>query len=55
LYDILGFIWLGLIGWFLVVFSVYNFIIAKNLLTYDNSFAFLFFVILIGFFLIPYR
>ncbi|MDP2539960.1 hypothetical protein CSC81_05810 [Tenacibaculum discolor] len=38
------------LGWFLVVFSVYNFIIAKNLLTYDNSFAFLFFVILIGFF-----
>lgn len=38
------------IAWFLVVFSVYNFIIAKNLLTYDNSFAFLFFVILIGFF-----
>ncbi|WP_428743586.1 DUF6427 family protein [Tenacibaculum sp.] len=38
------------LGWFLVVFSVYNFIIAKNLLTFDNSFAFLFFVILIGFF-----
>lgn len=38
------------VAWFLVVFSVYNFIIAKNLLTYDNSFAFLFFVILIGFF-----
>ncbi|WP_440068676.1 DUF6427 family protein [Tenacibaculum discolor] len=38
------------LGWFLVVFSVYNFIISKNLLTYDNSFAFLFFVILIGFF-----
>ncbi|CAM1371169.1 conserved membrane hypothetical protein [Tenacibaculum sediminilitoris] len=38
------------LGWFLVVFSIYNFIITKNLLTYDSSFAFLFFVILIGFF-----
>ncbi|CAM1345828.1 DUF6427 family protein [Tenacibaculum crassostreae] len=46
----LSFILVKEIAWFLVVFSVYNFIIAKNLLTYDNSFAFLFFVILIGFF-----
>ncbi|MGB1041924.1 MAG: DUF6427 family protein [Tenacibaculum sp.] len=36
--------------WFLVVFSVFNFIITKNQLTFDNSYAFLFFVILIGFF-----
>ncbi|WP_272150475.1 DUF6427 family protein [Tenacibaculum aiptasiae] len=36
--------------WFIVVFSVYNFIIAKNQLTFDNSYAFLFFVILLGFF-----
>ena len=36
--------------YFIVVFSVFNFIITKNKLTFDNSFAFLFFVILIGFF-----
>lgn len=36
--------------WFIVVFSVYNFIITKNQLTFDNSYAFLFFVILLGFF-----
>ncbi|MBA6156843.1 hypothetical protein H3Z83_09980 [Tenacibaculum sp. S7007] len=36
--------------WFIVVFSVFNFIIAKNKITFDNSYAFLFFVILIGFF-----
>ena len=36
--------------WFIVVFSVFNFIIAKNQITFDNSYAFLFFVILIGFF-----
>ncbi|MCT4700132.1 DUF6427 family protein [Tenacibaculum haliotis] len=35
---------------FVVLFAVFNFIIAKNQLTFDNSFAFLFFVILIGFF-----
>ena len=35
---------------FIVVFAVFNFIIAKNKLTFDNSFSFLFFVILIGFF-----
>lgn len=35
---------------FIVLFSVFNFIIVKNQLTFDNSFAFLFFVILIGFF-----
>ncbi len=35
---------------FIVVFSILNFILAKNQLTFDNSFAFLFFVILIGFF-----
>ncbi|WGH74572.1 DUF6427 family protein [Tenacibaculum tangerinum] len=38
------------LGWFLVVFSIYNFILTKNLLTYDSSFAFLFFVLLFGFF-----
>ncbi len=38
------------LGWFLVFFSIYNFIIAKNTLTYDNSFAFLFFIMLFGFF-----
>ena len=32
------------------IFSIFNFIIAKNQLTFDNSYAFLFFVILIGFF-----
>lgn len=36
--------------WFIVVFSVFNFIISKNEITFDNSYAFLFFVILIGFF-----
>ena len=36
--------------WFIVVFSVFNFIIAKNQITFDNSYAFLFFVLLIGFF-----
>lgn len=36
--------------WFVVLFSVFNFIITKNKLTYDNSYAYLFFVILIGFF-----
>ncbi len=36
---------------FMVVFSVYNFIILKNDVTSDNSFAFLFYVILIGFFI----
>lgn len=36
--------------WFVVVFSVFNFIIAKNQITFDNSYAFLFFVVLIGFF-----
>ncbi len=37
--------------WFIVVFSVFNFIIAKNEVTFDNSYAFLFFVVLIGFFI----
>ncbi|CAM1360051.1 DUF6427 family protein [Tenacibaculum xiamenense] len=36
---------------FVVVFSIYNFIILKNEVTFDNSFAFLFYVILIGFFI----
>lgn len=36
------------LAWFLVIFSVLNFIIAKNQLTFDNSYAFLFYVILIG-------
>jgi len=36
--------------WFIVLFAIFNFIIAKNQLTFDNSFAFLFFVILLGFF-----
>ncbi|OSY87092.1 hypothetical protein WH52_13605 [Tenacibaculum holothuriorum] len=34
--------------WFIVIFSVFNFIIAKNNLTFDNSYAFLFYVLLIG-------
>lgn len=38
------------LAWFIVLFAVYNFIIAKNQLTFDNSFAFLFLVLLIGFF-----
>lgn len=33
---------------FIVVFSVFNFIITKNNLTFDNSYAFLFYVIFIG-------
>lgn len=37
-------------GWFLIIFSVYNFILIKNNLTFDNTYAFLFFVLLIGFF-----
>ncbi|MGG8496050.1 DUF6427 family protein [Tenacibaculum sp. TC6] len=36
---------------FIVVFSIYNFIIVKNEVTFDNSFAFLFYVLLIGFFI----
>lgn len=36
--------------WFIVVFSIFNFIITKNQLTYDNSYAFLFYTLLIGFF-----
>ncbi|WP_233883150.1 DUF6427 family protein [Tenacibaculum piscium] len=35
---------------FLIVFGIFNFIIAKNNVTFDNSYAFLFFVLLIGFF-----
>ncbi|CAA0226474.1 DUF6427 family protein [Tenacibaculum maritimum] len=35
---------------FLILFSVYNFILSKNELTFDNSYAFLFFVLLIGLF-----
>ncbi|CAL2103893.1 conserved membrane protein of unknown function [Tenacibaculum sp. 190130A14a] len=38
------------LAWFLIIFSVFNFIIAKNQLTFDNSYAYLFYVILIGFF-----
>ena len=38
-------------AWSLVIFSVFNFIIAKNTLTYDNSYAFLFLVLLYGFFI----
>ncbi|MCD8402344.1 DUF6427 family protein [Tenacibaculum finnmarkense] len=34
----------------LLIFSVFNFIITKNKLTFDNSYAFLFFVLLLGFF-----
>ncbi|WP_440879498.1 hypothetical protein [Tenacibaculum sp. C7A-26P2] len=34
---------------FIITFSVYNFILLKNELAKDNSFAFLFYVILIGF------
>lgn len=36
--------------YFVVIFAVFNFILAKNQLTFDNSYAFLVFVILIGFF-----
>ncbi|SEC50372.1 hypothetical protein SAMN04489761_3172 [Tenacibaculum sp. MAR_2009_124] len=36
---------------FIIVFSIYNFIVLKNEVTFDNSFAFLFYVILIGFFI----
>ena len=36
--------------YFVVIFAVFNFILAKNQLTFDNSYAFLLFVILIGFF-----
>ena len=35
---------------FTVVFSIFNFILAKNKLTFDNSYAFLFFILLIGLF-----
>ena len=36
---------------FIIIFSIYNFIILKNEVTSDNSFAFLFYVMLIGFFI----
>ena len=36
---------------FMIIFSIYNFIILKNEVTSDNSFAFLFYVILIGFYI----
>jgi hypothetical protein len=48
---------LGVLGitqeifWFIVVFSIVNFIIVKNEVTFDNSYAFLFYVLLLGFFL----
>ncbi|PQJ21895.1 hypothetical protein BSU00_07625 [Tenacibaculum sp. SG-28] len=34
---------------FVIIFSIYNFIVIKNKVTFDNSFAFLFYVILVGF------
>lgn len=36
---------------FMIVFSIYNFIVLKNEVTFDNSYAFLFYVILVGFFI----
>ncbi|HBI40152.1 MAG TPA: hypothetical protein DDY16_04310 [Tenacibaculum sp.] len=36
---------------FMLIFSVYNFILLKNELAKDNSFAFLFYVILVGFYI----
>lgn len=36
---------------FIVLFSIYIFIITKNEVTYDNSYAFLFYTTLIGFFI----
>ncbi len=36
---------------FMLTFSVYNFILLKNELAKDNSFAFLFYVILVGFYI----
>ncbi len=36
--------------WFITLFSVFNFIIVKNKITFDNSYAFFFYIILIGFF-----
>lgn len=38
-----------LIG-FMILFAIFNFVITKNKLTFENSFAFLFFILLIGFF-----
>ncbi len=34
---------------FVIIFSIYNFVVIKNKVTFDNSFAFLFYVILVGF------
>ena len=40
----------GVVSTFLLIFFLYNFIVVKNNLTFDNSYAFLFFVIFLGFF-----
>ncbi|CAM1341665.1 DUF6427 family protein [Tenacibaculum amylolyticum] len=40
----------GLFFWFFVLFGVANFVNSRNNLTFDNSFFFLFFVILLGYF-----
>ena len=40
----------GIIGAFFLIFFLFNFIQVKNNLTFDNSYAFLFFVIFIGFY-----
>lgn len=40
----------GLLFSFLLIFFLYNFIVVKNNLTFDNSYAFLLFVVFIGFF-----
>lgn len=40
----------GIITAFLIVFFLYNFIVLKNNLTFDNSYAFLLFVFYLGFF-----
>lgn len=34
---------------FVIIFSIYNFVVIKNKVTFDNSFAFLYYVILVGF------
>jgi hypothetical protein len=41
---------IGIVCLFLMLFFFYNFIVSKNNLTYDNSYAFLLFVLFIGFF-----
>lgn len=56
-YVIIGFftgytetIGLGLFIWFFILFGVVNFITSRNNLTFDNSYFFLFFIMLFGYF-----